>query len=365
LASRARLLSTKGQDAVIWHKVFEALPDESKDIFFLPEYASIYEQDGQEAKAFLLEHEEGYVLYPFLVRTVQIDGNAAFFNGTQARDIATPYGFGGPVATSDSPELYSTFSRLFTSWCVEEQLASEFMCPHLFTGTIALIEADNSYAYAVGKPTVFIDLDGTAENIWGQLNRGHRSAVNHARKHGVVVEKIIPNASYYEIFNKLYTATMDRHGAAKRWYHPADYFRRCYEALGAAHCSFFVARIKSAIAAWFIVLHGYDTAYYHFAGSDLDYSQTKASQLLMHEVSLWSQQQGFRRLFLGGGTSAEADDSLLRYKLGFSKNIIQHVTAWRILNTKVYDKLTREKEAAEVAACGRVLPREYFPAYRH
>jgi len=364
LASRARLLSTKGPDAAIWRRAFEALPAERRDVFLLPEYAAVHERDSQVARAFLAEQDGACVLYPFILRPVRIDGRPALFRGRPARDVATPYGFGGPVASADIPGLYSAFSLAFASWCLEEEVASEFMCLHPFTGSAALVGDDGAYSHAAGKPMVFIDLDGGDGNIWRQLNRGHRSAVNHARKHGVVVEKVVPGAADYETFNRLYASTMDRHGAAERWYHPADYFRRCQETLGPEHCSFFVARVNGAVAAWFIVLHGQATAYYHFAGSDLDLSPTKASQLLMHEVSLWCRKQGFRRFFLGGGISAEADDKLLSYKLGFSKNTIPHVTAWRIHHAAAYEELVRQKTTAEAASPGPVPAREYFPAYR-
>lgn len=364
LVSHAQLLSSKGPDSIIWRNAFNRLPDERKDIFFLPEYAATYERDGLEAKAYLVDTGCGCVLYPFLLRPVLIDGKAASFEGNPAYDLVSPYGFGGPVASSDDPAIYREFADTFTAWCLETRLASEFLCPHPFTGTVDIVKCDPAYNHAQGKATVFIDLSGGEGSVWQQLNRGHRSAVNSARKQGVSVDLVTPTAGLYEEFNRLYTETMDRHHAASRWYHPYDYFERCHTLLGPGCCSFFIARVQGALAAWFIVLHGFKTAYYHFAGSDVNWGQTKASQLLMHEVSLWCQSQGYEKLFLGGGVSGQADDTLLRYKMGFSKNTVEHVTAWRILDGAVYEELSHQKETAELLASGHVSSSDFFPAYR-
>lgn len=364
MVSHAQLLSSKGPDAIVWRNAFNRLPDDRKDLFFLPEYAAIYERDGLEAKAFLLNTGCGCVLYPFLLRPVLINGTTACFEGNPTYDLISPYGFGGPVASSDDAAIYREFADAFTAWCLKKRLASEFLCPHPFTGTVNLVTCDPGYKHARGKATVFIDLSGGEGSVWQQLNRGHRSAVNSARKQGVSVSLVTPTAGLYEEFNRLYTETMDRHHAASRWYHPHDYFERCHALLGPERCSFFTARVQGALAAWFIVLHGFNAAYYHFAGSDDNYRRTKASQLLMHEVSLWCQRQGYERLFLGGGVSGQVDDTLLRYKMGFSKNMVEHVTAWRILDRAVYEDLSHQKEAAELLALGQTSSSEFFPAYR-
>ena len=333
----------------------------------LPAYAAIYEAAYPEkmaARAAVLESETGAVIYPFMLRIVEIGGERAYVDGRPALDIATPYGFGGPISSSDNPALYRQFTEKFTEYCRQHDFASEFMCPHPFTGTLDLVHSDSSYSIEEGKPTVFIDLDGDENTIRSQLNRGHKSAVNHARKSGVRVEQINPDAALYTKFNAIYMDTMDRHGAADRWYHPQGYFQQCRDMLGKKHCSFFTASVQGHIAAWFIILHGFSTAYYHFAGSVPDFARIKASQLLMHEVSLWCREQGYRRLFLGGGVSAKEDDSLLRYKLGFSKNAVRHVTAWRILHEGNYRTLSELKQYAERKIFGDEPQRDYFPLYR-
>ena len=81
---------------------------------------------------------------------------------------------------------------------------------------------------------------------------------------------------------------------------------------------------------------------------------------MLHFVRGWAKQRGNRVMHLGGGVGS-ADDSLLRFKLGFSPLRHGFSTLRVVIDEPEYRRL--------VAAHGGVLDPEsrsgFFPAYRH
>ena len=348
--------------------MLEALPSDRRDVHYCPGYSALYAENGVEARAALFHADSGDVLYPFLTRPIAIDGEQPVVEGRPARDIAMPYGIGGPVCTApaaDRPGLYRRFDAAFVDWCRQEGLASEFLCPHMFTGSLELVRENPAYRLEAVKPVVVVDLAGGPQELHSQLRKGHKSDIGRARKSGVRVERVEPDAALYTAFNQLYTATMDRHRAARRWYFEDHYFRSCRELLGQESCAFFLARAEDGgLAAWCIVIVHGPTAYYHFAASDPLHAAAKPSTLMVHEVCLWAQARGCKRLYMGGGATLAPDDGIYRFKSGFSKHTVTLYAACRILDEGTYDALCRIKARSEQHLAQPPANPDFFPFYR-
>lgn len=368
MPSRVEVLTAHGDDAERWRAVLAALPPDRQDVHYFPEYAALYEEKGVEARAVLLRADCGCVLYPFLLRPVDIGGAQPLVGGRPARDLAMPYGIGGPVCTApeaDQATLYQRFDAAFVDWCRQERLASEFLCPHMFTGSLELVLQNPAYHCEAVKPVVVVDLAGGLPELRSQLRKGHKADIGRARKSGVRVDRVDPDPALYAACNRLYYATMDRHRAARRWYFEEHYFRSCMERLGPRGCAFFLARAADGgMAAWSVVIVHGPTAYYHFAASDPAYAAAKPSTLMVHEVCLWAQERGCRRLYMGGGATLAPDDGIYRFKSGFSKHTVMLYTACRVLDGETYDALGRIKERHERQVAQIPANPDFFPLYR-
>jgi hypothetical protein len=75
----------------------------------------------------------------------------------------------------------------------------------------------------------------------------------------------------------------------------------------------------------------------------------------LHEAALLCQTNHCRRLFLGGGTDQEADNSLLRFKAGFSPNRAEFKIGKYVHLAEVYHLLQQQFPTAYAAHPNHVL----------
>lgn len=366
---RFRVLRAEGAERDEWRSLVLSLPPELRDIHFLPGYGQIYRSTyGHVPYLAVLDHHDAIVLQPFVVRSIN---ELPFLRESDVPsyfDIANAYGFGGPLyvsgASAGQVDLVDEFERNFVDYCRGHGFASEFTILHPLLLNHRILEGRPDVALHQEKPLVAISLAGGPAVIWSGLSRGQKSSVNRAKRAGVQVRNEDVNAENLGIFERLYLRTMRRHGAAERWYFPGDYFANCLNELGSHHVSLFFARVGDQVAAAHMVLHGFNTAYYHFGGSDENYHECHAGSLLIYETAIWASEQRYQHYFLGGGVTSASDDKLFRFKAGFSKKPLRLFSYGRVMNAEVYEELARLKRSYELRHEGRVSDSNYFPIYR-
>ena len=234
------ILSADGKNAERWSTLIGALSPELRDIHFLPEYGRIYHDTYRQEPFLALCEEDGEaVLQPFVRRPLaDLPFLKSSADARQFADIANPYGYGGPLCTSRDRDvaqrLYRKFADNFAAWCEREGIASEFTSLHplLVEHQLPMVETVLSPRFE--KDVVVISLAGDDVALRSQLSRGQKSNVAKARRAGVTVRKVEANTPNLATFNEIYYATMQRHGAADRWFFPENYFANCVSHLGEA-----------------------------------------------------------------------------------------------------------------------------------
>ena len=81
------------------------------DIYYEPGYYRVFEGDEQ-ARLFVYRQDGEFVVYPFLLRKVNHDGEAAA--GENHFDITSPYGYGGPLASPGADQ--QTFRNFYKNF---------------------------------------------------------------------------------------------------------------------------------------------------------------------------------------------------------------------------------------------------------
>jgi len=356
-------------DMARWRSLVERLAHQ-RDIHFLPEYGEVYRRTyGHQPLLAVLEDGQHCVVQPFVRRPLEGLPFLRDQGVTQSYcDIASPYGYGGPASSCGSPEealaLFREFDARLLAYCRSEKLAAEFTSLHPFLDGQRLLAAIGAVNLVRQKDVVYIDLPGSEAPRWKALRKGHKSSVTRARRSGVRVEKAEPTPPNFAILNRLYYATMERNRAAQRWIFPQDYFRNCHECLGGERVSLFFARVGEAVASASIVMHDFETAYYHFSGSDSRYHEHCPNNLLVYEMAAWAEARGYRRFHLGGGVTSSPDDSLFVFKSGFSDRRATLYTHSRVLDQETYDYLCAMKTRHEATTGTPVADPDYFPLYR-
>ena len=102
-----------------------------------------------------------------------------------------------------------------------------------------------------------------------------------------------------------------------------------------------------------VFLFGPVQAEYNLSGTLASARPSGATNLLLHTAASEAKDAGCRRLYLGGGTSAKADDPLLNFKRSFGEPGASFHIGGRIHDATAYDAL--RARYPERAASGRIL----------
>ena len=149
-------------DSDKWNKYLQKLPKEKQDIYFTPEYYSLYENNN-DGKAYCFVYNEGdkIALYPFLRNSIL---DLGYDLDKEYYDIQGAYGYNGVQSNNYSLEFRSAFHSVFDKFCKENNIIAEFtrfhpiLENHKFSeGFLTVIKNRN---------TVFLDLSKSYDEIW-------------------------------------------------------------------------------------------------------------------------------------------------------------------------------------------------------
>jgi lipid II:glycine glycyltransferase (peptidoglycan interpeptide bridge formation enzyme) len=353
------------KDQSIWQKLVNRLDDKKRDLHFLPEYAEIYEKTyGHIPHLAFYGDENRYIIQPFVKRELN---DLPFLKEQEVKekfyDIANPYGYGGPL-NFGKPDVavVRQFEKNFSIFMKKEKIASEFCSFHPLLKNHLLLKG--IVPIQKQKEIVYIDLTQDQDDLWHDISKGHRSDISKARRNKVEVRKVPLSKINFAIFNRMYYASMKRHGAAERWFFPKNYFQDCAKYLGEKRVSLFFTYAKGKIASANLLIHDFDLSYHHFGASDPKYYLLRTNSLSMWEMICFAQKASYKYFHLGGGVTNAADDSLLRFKEGFSELKKPLYTYFRIHHLPTYSLLIKLKKEYEIKTLGKEIKSCYLPVYR-
>ena len=357
MAQSEVLIESRQRDVQHWEHLCQAIP--GADVYFLPQYAQIYERKGDGVvNCFVYRSTSGLVLYPFLLR--RINDISPFHDVEECWDITTPYGYGGPLYTSSDEasllQLRDGFLETFHAYCRENRIVSEFARLHPLLGNHQILPESSKVFH---HETVYIDLQQSEQDLWKGIRKGHKSSIKKALRFQVKVVRD-EDRKYIKQFHKLYTDTMRRQQASPSYFLPLSFFENTL-ALLRQHASLFVALHNGEAVTAAIILHYGEYVHYHFSGSDVDSFHLCANHLLIYEVAKWAREQGAKFFHLGGGL--QPDDSLFMFKSGFSSKRALFYTYRRIHDPDCYQRLVQRKLEDERLS-GSVADEGFFPRYR-
>ncbi len=361
-----KLLDCNGVQGERWDALFNQLPLADQDIHYHPDYARVHERTyNQKVRLVVYGDARNFVMMPVVFRDIaQLDFARGKIKVDTRYSIESLYGFGGPLFQSSDLhielELSFQFWRQFENYCLGAGIVDEFARLHpLFLHPRGALQAIGVSLKEI-KPVVVLDLS-QPETAWG-IRKGHKSAIKKATREGVEVSRSTATGASLEQFQRLYAGTMERNNAGQMWRFENDYFEQCRECLGDARVSLFSACYESETIASCMILHAYQTAYYHFAASNETAFELGANHFLLYRVAEWCRAQGFHWFFLGGGYSAE--DGVYRFKAGFTSKRATLYSYTRIHNTEEYARLCELRADWDLEHNRPGTQSTFFPAYR-
>lgn len=295
------------------------------------------------AEAAWLECAGGCAFYPYIKTSIG-DGSS------QTLEIESPYGYSGPVFSSDSPDLLQQFYERFHRWCSESGVVTEFIRLNPFLLTPVPRTADHAL---VSSDLYVADLARPLDLVWGDIRKGHRQSVKKAQTLDVRPIKM-RLGERVSAFWRAYTDTMYRNSATAEYLFSEEFFAALDEAC-VGTLDLWTASWRDQEVAYVLVLRNGAWAHYFLSASSDAGRQCCATHLLLWTAMQDLAQQGCRSFNLGGAPAG--DVPLESFKRGFARQTTVFHTARLVHNASEFSRLC--------AAAGVTERLDgYFPPYR-
>lgn len=333
-----------------WNRIINEEFREFSDIYFKYEYFKLYQKHySVRAEAIFWEDKNVKIFHARLVREIPYKDYENYY------DLTTPYGYGGPLIINKNNNNINiikksiiNFYKKYIHFCEKCNYTCEFIRfhpiyeNHIYFKNIIPIEYIND--------VVVVDLVPSLEEIVKKIKKGHRYNIRKTIREGCNVTIVSnPSTRDLEDFINCYYNMLSRHAASKKYYFSINFIKDHFKLLNSILIKIIYDNlcIGSSI---FIV--GHRIVHYHLSGA-YKIKGLYPSDLMIYEAIKWSKENGFKYLNLGGGRGR--NDSLFKFKAGFSNIYKKFYIGKIIFNKKVYSDL--------VSITG-VNNTNFFPAYR-
>lgn len=300
-----------------WDSVLADAFGERTDVYMGEGYHGLYRSKSAAPVCLRAYNESDTYLLPGILHGPAAGHDDLYFE--------TAYGYGGPISTSSDEGFVSTASKAVLLQFQEMGVARARLRFHPVLQNERL--AGPGWRVTYSRDTAGIALAGTPDDILNAMHPKHRNMVRRAGREGLEFVWDEDLARLPE-FVALYNDTMDRLRADTAYYYSNEYYDLLTSGLdGRVALGVVMHEGVPVSAAIFFKQGAY--SHYHLSGSSSD-APPGAGQLLLYGAAVALQESGAELLHLGGGTTPDTDDSLLKFKQRFgSLRFKYHVGVWR------------------------------------
>jgi hypothetical protein len=326
------------KDAKHWSNLLSTLPLEQQDIYFTPEYYRLYENYGDgKALCFVYEKNGDIALYPFLINSVN---DLGYDLDNQYYDIQGAYGYNGIVSSSYTDDFVFSFYQAFNDFVLSNNIIAEFIRFH------PIIKNDKfSHKYLdvlFDRMTVYIDLKEDYSKIFNQFQSTTRKQIRRAtNRYSVKVEVLEKKIDIIETFMRIYHHSLKRIKSDDYLYFNDAYIEDLILTTpSVCFCAFVEDRPIASIIAFYndFYIHG------HLGGALTEFLSMSPYSFLYSEMIKFGQKKGCKILHVGGGATNKPSDSLLKFKLNFSRNKINFFIGKKVHNQITYRNVVQNWE---------------------
>ncbi|MGK0448491.1 MAG: lipid II:glycine glycyltransferase (peptidoglycan interpeptide bridge formation enzyme) [Polaribacter sp.] len=315
------------------------------DFYHTYDYHKLSIKDDEECILITYTVNNTVLGLPFIVRQIP---------NSNYKDITSVYGYAGPISKNfDHNFDHLKFSEDFDTCLKSQNIVSVFSRLNPFINLQHQVLKGIGTIKHVGQ-VVNIDLLKSLDIQRQNYQRRIKTQINKARR----LSKVIKASSKEEIleFIEIYYENMDRVQARSSYYFKPDYFFKFLESESLLTELYLIRLIESnEIIAGAMFIKTNNVVQYHLSGCKEAYLDIAPIKLLIDEMRIRGTQEGYSSFNLGGGYGAH-NDSLLRFKLSFSKELVDFHVWSHVINQKVYDNLTKETATKDP---------DFFPSYRN
>jgi hypothetical protein len=322
------------------------------DFYHTFDYHQISKKDDEVAVLIKYTQNEHIVAFPLLIRKIE---NSSYVDATSV------YGYPGPLTTQIQKNFdIAGFQDALGELLYRMDIVSVFSRLNPFFGNQLTLLGGLGELISPGS-IVNIDLTQDPELQLLQYHKRLRTYINKSRRFYTV--RKMTSSMALEQFIDIYYENMRRVNAASAYFFDKNYFQDLFDSkdfrtilLGASD------KKTGEVIAGAIFTRKNKVVHYHLSGSKTEYLKLNPIKLIIEEMRLKAIDEGCRHFNLGGGVGNK-EDSLFRFKSGFS-NEEKPFYVWRyIVNNDIYNKLVEEKRPNQNDKTVPDSP-AYFPNYR-
>jgi sugar O-acyltransferase (sialic acid O-acetyltransferase NeuD family) len=317
------------------------------DFYHTQSYHNIESKATERPILLAAYYNEAFIAFPIIIRPIE---------NTQYFDCTSVYGYAGAISNKKikdlSQEHIDYFQKEVWQFFKNNKIISAFSRLH------PLIK-NNSIFFNFGElielnKVVVIDLK---DEEWIQKSHYRKSIsydIKQLQKKGFKISEA-KTKEEVDAFIEIYKRTMFRVNAKEYYFFDEAYFKKILSN-EEYNSKLLIAKHEGTVCAGALFIVTNKIMQYHLAGTLDEYIKVSPMKLIIDEARKIGTSLKLDFLFLGGGQSKDENDSLYRFKSGFS-NLNYRFQTWNlIIDINTYNKLVIEKNI--------YLDSNYFPLYR-
>jgi len=316
------------------------------DFYHTYDYHHLSKTDGESPVLLKYTDKGTSLVLPLLIRPI---------DNSEYKDATSVYGYAGIlILTIDDSFQKENFHKELNSFFNSEKIISVFSRLHPF------LEKEESILNGLGSITtlgkvVYIDLTDPIDIQRQKYNRRLKTYINKANKTCTVIQGN-PD-EHLETFINLYHENMRRVSADESYFFSNEYYRKIFSDSDLnSELSLCVHNETKEIIAAAIFIKTGNIVQYHLSGLSEDYMELNPIKLIIDKKRIKTTEEGFELLNLGGGRGSQ-EDSLFKFKSGFSKSFKEFKIWKHVVDEDVYATLSEKHLGTEYST-------NFFPAYR-
>lgn len=325
-----------------WNTILNEV--DAYDFYHTYDYHVLSKRENEKSVLLVYRNNETLIALPLVVRPIE---------GTELFDITSVYGYAGPIS-KDIPEDFN--HNLFLSELNEYFKKHKIVS--VFSRLNPYIAKQKEILKNIGEcqdmsAVVAINLTNDLETQRKGYQRRIKSQINKARRLCNIVSA--KTKDDIDTFIDIYYENMDRLNAEESYYFDREYF---YNFLNSENFESDLLLVKTKdtneTIAGVIFVKTKDIVQYHLSSTKSEFLNITPVKILIDEMRLIATAEGYKYLNLGGGLGSK-EDSLLRFKMSFSKEL-KTFCIWKyIVDPETYKQLTSQNNS---------ITTDFFPAYR-
>ncbi|AKA36065.1 GNAT family N-acetyltransferase [Flagellimonas lutaonensis] len=332
-----------------WGNVLKMV--DTYDAYHTYGYHHVSKSNGEKPILVIYEKQGCLIAIPLMLKAIR---------DTAHNDATSAYGYCGPISSNIGPDFNSRdFAHDLKNFLSEKAVASVFSRLNPFIPNQGVILKHSGTIEALGQ-LINIDLTKSLESQRKVYNPRLKTYINKCRKN-YLIKDAGSEAEIKELVS-IYYENMLRVNAKDQYFFPGSYFLNLWKSTD-FNTKFLLAydKVSNDLAGGAIFTMTNDIVQYHLSGARKEYLRLNPIKVLIDDMRIKATDKGFKYFNLGGGVGNN-QDSLFRFKSGYSKDF-KSFKIWKyIVDQQVYDELVTNRNIR----CGYNSKscQKFFPCYR-